>query len=125
MSKFKNFILTTIIFGILISIIMIIFVYFLYNELSYQIWLFISIIGISSGLLFSLLLLVFSLIIEKKINIDLENNEKIIYQGLANHFKGVESVGGKLFLTNKNKKEKYILNNRNEWFEKIQTHLLK
>lgn len=32
--------------------------------------------------------------------IQLQQNENIIKEGAANHFKGVESVGGKLFLTN-------------------------
>jgi len=33
-------------------------------------------------------------------NIQLSEGEKIVKEGAANHFKGVESVGGKLFLTN-------------------------
>jgi len=32
--------------------------------------------------------------------IELQENEKIIRKGAANHFKGIESVGGRLFLTN-------------------------
>ena len=33
--------------------------------------------------------------------IQLENGESLVKQGLANHFKGPEAVGGKLYLTNK------------------------
>lgn len=32
--------------------------------------------------------------------IQLQENEGIIKEGAANHFKGIESVGGRLFLTN-------------------------
>ncbi|WP_211224033.1 GRAM domain-containing protein [Flavobacterium tegetincola] len=37
----------------------------------------------------------------KTIEIELSENETIEYEGPANLFRGVESVGGKLFLTNK------------------------
>ncbi len=33
--------------------------------------------------------------------IELQENEKIIKEGAANHFQGLESVGGKLYLTNR------------------------
>jgi len=33
-------------------------------------------------------------------NLNLNENETIVKQGYANHFKGIESVGGKMFLTN-------------------------
>ena len=33
--------------------------------------------------------------------IELDSDEKIIFQSGANHFKGLEAVGGKLYLTNK------------------------
>ncbi len=34
-------------------------------------------------------------------NIKLQSDEKVMKSGFANHFKGIESVGGKLVLTNK------------------------
>ena len=40
-------------------------------------------------------------VLEQNIKIDLEPGEKIIFQSSANHFKGLEAVGGKLFLTDK------------------------
>lgn len=33
-------------------------------------------------------------------SIKLQTGENIIKEGVANHFKGIESVGGRLFLTN-------------------------
>ena len=39
--------------------------------------------------------------LEQSIKIDLDPGEKLIFQSSANHFKGLEAVGGKLFLTEK------------------------
>ncbi len=39
--------------------------------------------------------------LQQSIKIELEASEKIIFQSNANHFKGLEAVGGKLFLTEK------------------------
>lgn len=39
--------------------------------------------------------------LQQSIKIELEAGEKIIFQSNANHFKGLEAVGGKLFLTEK------------------------
>ena len=52
--------------------------------------------------------------LEQSIKIELETGEKIIFQSNANHFKGLEAVGGKLFLTEKRlvfKSHKYNIQN--------------
>lgn len=40
--------------------------------------------------------------VKKSTTIELGADERIVFQSGANHFKGAEAVGGKLYLTNKN-----------------------
>lgn len=56
-----------------------------------------------AGIIFGWLVDTFSgsKVLEQNIKIDLEPGEKLIFQSSANHFKGLEAVGGKLFLTDK------------------------
>ena len=59
--------------------------------------------GALAGLLFGWLTGLFSnsKFFTSGTKIDTDENEDILFETLANHFKGVEAVGGKLFLTNK------------------------
>lgn len=61
------------------------------------------IIGVISGLLFGWLMGLFinSKFVKKTTKVDTEPGENILFQTPANHFKGIEGVGGKLYLTNK------------------------
>lgn len=56
-----------------------------------------------AGIIFGWLMdtLTGSKILEQNIKIDLDLGEKLIFESSANHFKGLEAVGGKLFLTDK------------------------
>ena len=59
--------------------------------------------GTITGLLFGWLMGLFanSKFLTKGVKIDNEPDENILFETGANHFKGAEGVGGKLFLTNK------------------------
>ena len=59
--------------------------------------------GIVAGSLFGWLMGLFgrSKFIDRTTRIDTDPGEEILFQTAANYFKGVEAVGGKLFLTNK------------------------
>ena len=59
--------------------------------------------GAIGGLVFGFLVEKFksSRFVNNSTRIDLDEDEQIIFQTPANHFKGAEGVGGKLYLTNK------------------------
>jgi GRAM domain len=57
--------------------------------------------GLVSGLLFALMIQYFAKWSFKKIKVDIGEDEHVIKETGANHFKGREGVGGKLVLTNK------------------------
>jgi hypothetical protein len=57
--------------------------------------------GAISGLLFGWLMGLMAKAIIKGIQLVPELNETILFETGANHFKGIEAVGGKLYLTNK------------------------
>lgn len=59
--------------------------------------------GIISGVLFGLIMGAFnnSKFVKDTTKIDTDPGEEIVFESLANHFKGLEGVGGKLYLTNK------------------------
>ena len=57
--------------------------------------------GALSGLLFGWTMGLFAKRLTKDIKLDTEADESILFDTGANHFKGVEAVGGKLYLTNK------------------------
>ncbi len=62
-----------------------------------------SISGVCAGLLFGTLFHMFVKIFVKKIRKPmLEDDTQVVYEGRANHFKGIEGVGGWLFLTPEN-----------------------
>jgi hypothetical protein len=59
--------------------------------------------GILSGLLFAWMIRLFmsSKFFAKATKIETEADENILFETPANHFKGAEAVGGKLYLTNR------------------------
>ena len=59
--------------------------------------------GIVSGFLFGWFMRMFrkSKFLDQATRIEVNPGEEILFQTLANHFKGVEGVGGKLYLTSK------------------------
>lgn len=59
--------------------------------------------GAIAGFLFGWLMGKFesSKFVNKATKIELDTDEKLIFQTSANHFKGIEPVGGKLYLTDK------------------------
>lgn len=72
--------------------------------------------GAIGGFIFGWIMGVFSdsKILTTGTGIDLENDETILFETGANHFKGIEGVGGKLYLTNKRllfKSHKYNIQN--------------
>ncbi len=76
--------------------------------------------GIFFWLFFTLFVKYFSSNVYKKISIDIANDEVILVEGGANHFRGKEGVGGKLVLTNKRlvfKSHKFNIQNHQQDFE--------
>jgi phosphate/sulfate permease len=59
--------------------------------------------GAIAGLLFGWLIGIFlkSKIINTTSKIETESDESVLFETPANHFKGIEAVGGRLYLTNK------------------------
>ena len=57
--------------------------------------------GAIAGILFGYLTGKFLKFTDSNVNIETEEDENVLLESLANHYKGIEAVGGKLFLTNK------------------------
>jgi hypothetical protein len=59
--------------------------------------------GLFSGFLFGWIIWKFndSKSVKAATKIDMDTNEKLVFQTGANHFKGIEGVGGRLYLTDK------------------------
>lgn len=59
--------------------------------------------GMVAGFLFGWIIGLFSnsKFVKQATKIDIEPDENIVFETSANHFKGIEGVGGKLYLTNK------------------------
>ena len=57
--------------------------------------------GAIAGSLFVFLMGKFSKFTDSNVSIDTDADENILLESPANHYKGIEAVGGKLFLTNK------------------------
>ncbi len=66
-----------------------------------QILLWTAVAGLIAGLIFSLIIDLAAKRLFKKITIEIPEGERVIKEAGANHFKGKESVGGKLVLTDK------------------------
>lgn len=93
-------------FGAVMAVFFIILNLWTADDLDSSIWKSIIgglIAGIVSGLVFGLLIGLFksSKFVEKTTQIETQPDENIFFQTPANHFKGMEGVGGKLYLTNK------------------------
>lgn len=79
--------------------------------------------GLVAELLFALVMQYTAKRLLAKITVDTGENEWIIREGSANHFKGMEGVGGKLVLTNRRlifKSHKLNLQNHQNNFELVQ-----
>jgi hypothetical protein len=57
--------------------------------------------GVVSGVIFGITIHYFGKRVDKVAQVELEPGETLLFQTRANHFKGIEAVGGKLSLTNK------------------------
>ena len=59
--------------------------------------------GMLSGFIFGFIIHWFSKssFLNKSTKIETDRDERILFESAANHFKGIEGVGGKLYLTNK------------------------
>lgn len=76
--------------------------------------------GIVAGLLFAWVMQYTAKRLFKKIIVEKADNENIIKEGGANHFKGKEGVGGKLVLTDKRmifKSHKFNIQNHQDNFD--------
>ncbi|WP_209332698.1 GRAM domain-containing protein [Lunatimonas salinarum] len=76
--------------------------------------------GIVAGLLFAWMMQYTAKRLFKRITIETADNEEIIKEGGANHFKGKEGVGGKLLLTDKRlifKSHKFNIQNHQDNFD--------
>lgn len=91
-SEIKQALLGGIIFGVILSIV---------NLIVYDINTAIF-IGIISGLLFGVIMYLFmnSGAVKRQTSIETLEGETVILSAGANHFKGMEAVGGKLYLLN-------------------------
>ena len=59
--------------------------------------------GVVAGVLFGLVIGIFlrSKLLKNSTKVDIDPGENVLLESPANHFKGIEAVGGKLYLTNK------------------------
>lgn len=100
-SMTKKFWITAVMFGLPWTIIMIIYNSIIMSGPTIRIIVTTIIGGLVAGLLFALIMQYVAKKLFKKIIIEIADNENIIKEGGANHFKGKEGVGGKLVLTDK------------------------
>lgn len=107
-------------FGLPWTIIMIIFNLIIKEEPALRIIVSTVIGGLVAGLLFAWIMQYTAKRLFKKIIVETEDNETIIKEGGANHFKGKEGVEGKLVLTDKRlifKSHKFNIQNHQNTFE--------
>jgi hypothetical protein len=121
----KKFWTTVLTFGLPWAVLMIIFKSIEEGELTLLIIVSNLIGGLFAGLLFAWIMPRAGKRLFKTIVIDTADDEVIIKEGAANHFKGIEGVGGKLVLTDKRlifKSHKLNIQNHQENFalEEIQ-----
>lgn len=115
----KKTLLTALAFGLPWAVIMIIY-FSVTKGFSIELVLLILIVGLLIGLIFAGALQFMTKRLLKKITVKIFDNEQIIREGGANHFKGMEGVGGKLVLTNKRlifKSHKLNVQNHQDNFE--------
>lgn len=84
--------------------------------------------GLVAGLLFAWAMQYAAKRLCKKVTVKTADNENVIKEGGANHFKGKEAVGGKLVLTGKRlifKSHKFNIQNHQDNFDLRQVEKLK
>jgi hypothetical protein len=97
----KKFWITAVMFGFPWTIIMIVYDSVMKDGPTLRVIISAGIGGLVAGVLFAWSMKSASKRLFKKIIVDTGENENIIKEGGANHFKGLEAVGGKLVLTDK------------------------
>ena len=123
----KKFWITVLAFGLPWTILMVIF-NLVFKDGPIVILIFSTVIGgFVAGLLFAGIMLYTGKRLFKQIIVEIPNNENVIKEGGANHFKGGEGVGGKLVLTDKRlifKSHRFNIQNHQENFDLGQVHKL-
>ncbi|NBP67120.1 MAG: hypothetical protein EBU52_00080 [Cytophagia bacterium] len=123
----KKFWMTAVMFGLPWTITMIISNSIIMGGPTIRIVVTTIIGGLVAGLLFALIMQYAAKKLFKKIIIETTEDENIIKEGGANHFKGKEGVGGKLVLTDKRlifKSHKFNIQNHQESFDLTQIQKL-
>jgi hypothetical protein len=116
----KKFWTTALVFGIPWTVCMIIFTAIMEGSLNLNTILSSIVGGIIASVFFAWVMQYTAGRLLEKINIETDNDETIIKEGGANHFKGMEGVGGKLVLTDKRllfKSHRYNNQNHQESFD--------
>jgi hypothetical protein len=116
----KKFWITALTFGLSWTIFMIVFKLLIKDGPILAIIVSTLIGGIVAGLLFAWIMQYTAKRLFKKIIVETADNENIIKEGGANHFKGKEGVGGKLVLTDKRlifKSHKFNIQNHQDNFD--------
>jgi len=112
--------LTAVLFAVPWTLFMIIYNALLMDGISTRLVVSTLIGGAIAGFLFSLSMEYFANRMIKGIQVEIDANEEVVMEAGANHFKGKESVGGKLVLTNKRlifKSHKYNIQNHQESYD--------
>lgn len=103
----KNIIRSALLFGLFMALFSIIRNLVAAHDLTTEIVIKIIAVGLVSGLiaatLYGVLISLFlrSKFIKQGGKFDKDADEEILFEGLANHFKKLEAVGGKIYLTNR------------------------
>jgi len=116
----KKFWITAVMFGLPWTITMIIYNSVIKGGPTFRIIVSTVIGGVVAGLLFAWIMQYAAKRLFKKIIVETADNENIIKEGGANHFKGKEGVGGKLVLTDKRlifKSHKFNIQNHQDNFD--------
>jgi hypothetical protein len=112
--------ITALTFGIPWTVFMTIYNWIINGEFTLKMAFATLVGGFVAGLLFALSMQYMAKRLFNKIKVETDENENVIKEGGANHFKGKEGVGGKLVLTNKRlifKSHKYNIQNHQDTFE--------
>lgn len=115
----KKTLRTALVFGLPWAVILIVY-FFITKGFLPELAILILVLGLLIGFIFAWALQFMTKGLLKKITVKISDNERIIREGGANHFKGMEGVGGKLVLTNKRlifKSHKLNVQNHQDNFE--------
>lgn len=116
----KKFWIAALTFGLPWTIIMIVYNSIAKRGLTFGIIISTVVFGLIVGLLFAWTMQYTAKKLFKKVIVEIADNEKIIKEGGANHFKVNEGVGGKLVLTDKRlifKSHNFNIQNHQDNFE--------